>query len=82
MDTKQILKFVIVIGALPWVLPFIKALVRDLLRAFEEDGGLLGHPPSKKRLEEIQRRKAQEPDPLVSEPLAHVRKAAQDRDQR
>ena len=82
MDTKEILKFVLVIGALPWALPFMKALSRDLLRAFEEDGGLLGDPPSKKQLEEIQRRKAERPDPLVSEPLAHVREADEAREKR
>lgn len=82
MDTKEILKYVLVIGALPWVLPFMKALVRDLLYAFEEDGGLTGPPPSQRQLEEIRRRKAERPDPLVSEPLAHVRDAAQSNDQR
>lgn len=82
METKEILKFVLVIGALPWALPFIKALVRDLILAFEEDGGLLGDTPSRKQLEEIRRRKAERPDPLVSEPLAHVRKAAREREQR
>ena len=82
METKEILKFVLVIGALPWVLPFMKALVRDLLEAFKEDGGLLGDPPSSKQIEEIRRRKAERPDPLVSEPLAHVRESGQRRDER
>ena len=82
MDTKEILKFVLVIGALPWALPFIKSLSADLLRALEEDGGLLGDPPSRKQLEEIRRRKAEEPDPLVSEPLAHVREATKAREKR
>ena len=82
METKEILKFVLVIGALPWVLPFMKALVRDLLEAFEEDGGLLGDPPSSKQIEEIRRRKAERPDPLVSEPLAHVRESGQRREER
>ncbi len=71
--TKEILKFVVVIGALPWVLPFLRALVKDLVSAVEEDGGLLGDPPSKAKLEEIRKRKASEPDPLVNELLAHVR---------
>lgn len=71
--TKEILKFVVVIGALPWVLPFLRSLVKDLVSAVEEDGGLLGDPPSKEKLEEIRRRKACEPDPMVNELLAHVR---------
>ena len=72
--TKEILKFVIVIGGLPWVLPFVRSLVKDLVSAVEEDGGLLGDPPSKEKLEEIRLRRASEPDPLVNELLAHVRK--------
>ena len=72
--TKEILKFVVVIGSLPWVLPFVRSLIKDVVGAVEEDGGLLGDPPTQSQLEEIRRRKAQEPDPLVNELLAHVRK--------
>ena len=75
--TKEIIKFVLVIGSLPWVIPFARALVRDLLVAFEEDGGLLGPPPTAQKLEEIRRAKRDRPDPLVSEPLAHVKRAAE-----
>lgn len=77
METKDILKFIVVIAALPWVLPFVKALVRDLLQAFDEDGGLLGDAPNAQQLEEIRREKHKRPDPLVCEPLAHIKKAAQ-----
>lgn len=76
METKEILKYVFMLAALPIALPFMKSLVRDLLLAFEEDGGLLGNPPSAAKLEEIRKAKKRRPDPLVSEPLAHVRKAA------
>lgn len=76
MDTKEILKYVLVIGALPWVLPFVKALARDLIQAFEEDGGLMGPPPTKAKIEEIRRRKERRGDPLIAEPLAHIRAAA------
>lgn len=76
MELKEILKYVFVIVALPVAVPFVKSLVRDLLLAFEEDGGLLGDPPSAAKLEEIQRAKRRRPNPLVSEPLAHIRKAA------
>jgi hypothetical protein len=75
MEIKEVMKFVVVFAALPWVLPFLKALVKDLLRAFDEDGGLLGDKPSATTLAEIQERKSREPSPLVSEPLAHVKKA-------
>ena len=77
MEVKEVLKFVFVFASLPWVLPFLKALVKDLLQAFDEDGGLLGDKPSASTLAEIQERKRLEPSPLVSEPLAHVKKAQQ-----
>lgn len=73
--TKEIIKFVLVIGALPWVIPFARLLIRDLLLAFEEDGGLLGPPPSPQKLKEIRKAKRSRPDPLVNEPLAHVQRA-------
>lgn len=71
--TKAIIKYSAVIISLPWVLPFMRALFRDLARAFEEDGGFLGDPPTEEQLREIRERKASEPDPLVSEVLAHLR---------
>ncbi|MEM9800616.1 MAG: hypothetical protein AAGA20_09835 [Planctomycetota bacterium] len=73
--TKEVLKWVFAIGSLPWVLPFIRSLWTDVKAALEEDGGLLGEPPTQAKLEEIRARKAREPDPLVNEPLAHVREA-------
>lgn len=75
MELKEILKFVFVFASLPWVLPFLKALVKDLLHAFDEDGGLLGEPPSQADLEKIRAQKRHEPSPLVNEPLAHIKKA-------
>ncbi len=71
--TKAIIKYVAVIIALPWVVPFVRALVKDLYGAFEEDGGFLGSRPSNEDLREIRERKANEPDPLVNEVLAHLR---------
>lgn len=78
MEYKEIIKYVVLIGALPVVIPFIKALVIDLLQAFELDGGLLGEPPMGDRLEKLKKERAQRPDPLVSEPLAHVKAAARE----
>lgn len=71
--TKAIIKYLAVFLSLPWVIPFARALFRDLSGAFEEDGGFLGDPPSPDELREIQERKAKEPDPLVHEVLAHLR---------
>lgn len=76
--TKEVIKYIAVLVALPWVLPFLRALVKDLLQAFEEDGGLLGDPPVGEHLKKLREEKARRPDPLVSEPLAHVR--AQERE--
>ncbi|MBL6756319.1 MAG: hypothetical protein ISQ11_07910 [Planctomycetes bacterium] len=82
--TKAIIKYSAVIISLPWVLPFMKALFRDLAQAFEEDGGFLGDPPTEEQLREIRERKAGEPDPLVNEVLAHLRdrSGGNDRDAR
>ena len=81
--TKAIIKYLAVLMMLPWVIPFIKALFKDLVSAFEEDGGLLGEPPSPDELQQIKDRKAREPDPLVHEVLAHLKesrgRSAQDR---
>ncbi|MEM8710928.1 MAG: hypothetical protein AAGG01_08255 [Planctomycetota bacterium] len=77
MELKEILKFVFLFASLPWVLPFLKGLYKDLIQAFEEDGGLLGDKPSQAELEKIRERKRHEPSPLVSEPLAHVKKGQQ-----
>ena len=71
--TKSIIKYVGVLISLPWVIPFVRALIKDLYGAFEEDGGFLGSPPSPDALREIQERKASEPDLLVNEVLAHLR---------
>ena len=78
MELKEILKYIGALVMLPYVVPFVRALVRDLLQAFEEDGGLLGDQPSQGKLEEIRREKALRPSPLVSEPLAHVKAEARE----
>ena len=75
--TKAITKYTAVLLSLPWVVPFMKALWKDLSGAFEEDGGFFGDPPSAEDLEEIRARKAAEPDPLVSEVLAHLREGGE-----
>lgn len=82
--TKAIIKYSALIISLPWVVPFMKALYRDLAQAFEEDGGFLGDPPTEEQLREIRERKAGEPDPLVNEVLAHLRdrSGGNDRDAR
>ena len=79
--TKAIIKYSALIISLPWVVPFMKALYRDLAQAFEEDGGFFGDPPTEEQLREIRERKAGEPDTLVNEVLAHLRDRSGGNDQ-
>ncbi len=66
---KEILRWVILIGATPIWLPFLLNLWRDFNDALREDGGLLGGTPSPRELERIRREKEKRPDILVSEPI-------------
>lgn len=65
---KDILRWVLLIGATPLWLPFLRALWRDFNHALREDGGLMGSPPGPLELERMQAEKSQYPDPLRSEP--------------
>jgi hypothetical protein len=69
---KEILRWVLMIGAMPIWLPFIVTLWNDFNDALREDGGLLGDAPSPRELEIIRREKAQKPDLLVNEPIVRV----------
>jgi hypothetical protein len=69
---KEILRWVLMIGAMPIWLPFIITLWNDFNDALREEGGLLGDAPSPRELEIIRREKAEKPDLLVSEPIIRV----------
>jgi hypothetical protein len=69
---KEILRWVLMIGAMPIWLPFIVTLWNDFNDALREEGGLLGDAPSPRELEIIRREKAQKPDLLVNEPIIRV----------
>lgn len=69
---KEILRWVLMIGAMPIWLPFIVTLWNDFNDALREDGGLLGDAPSPRELEIIRREKAQKPDLMVNEPIIRV----------
>jgi hypothetical protein len=43
------------------------------------DGGLYGATPSRRKREEIEREIAQEPDPVVHEPIAHRKRIGEKR---
>jgi len=64
----ELLRWILLIGAAPIWWPFLRALWRDFDEALAEDGGVFGRAPSARELEEIRRKKAGRPDPLISEP--------------
>jgi hypothetical protein len=66
---KDLLRWVLLIGATPIWLPFLRALWRDFNRALREDGGLMGTPPGPRELEAIRSERQSEADPLHSEPI-------------
>lgn len=66
---KEILRWVLLISAMPIWLPFLITLWKDFNDALREEGGLIGEPPSPRELEEIRREKASKPDLLVNEPI-------------
>jgi hypothetical protein len=65
---KNLIRYGLLIAAMPIWWPFVKTLWRDFNSALREEGGLFGTPPSGRELEEIRREKAKEPEQLVSEP--------------
>ena len=66
---KEILRWVLMIGAAPIWLPFMLTLWKDFNDALREDGGLIGEPPSPAELEVIRKEKAMQPEMLVNEPI-------------
>jgi hypothetical protein len=65
---KEMLRWVLLIGAAPIWLPFLRTLWNDFNDALREEGGLFGTPPGPRQIEEIQREKAHKPETLISEP--------------
>ena len=70
---KEFLKWVIVLGSMPFWLPFLRALWEELNLAMREDGGLYGQEPGPIQREQIRQELAMEEPKLVSETLAHRR---------
>jgi hypothetical protein len=67
---KDILRWVLLLAATPIWLPFLKMLWKDFNRALEEEGGVLGKPPTAQEAERIRQEKLSDPEILVSEPWA------------
>jgi hypothetical protein len=70
----ELLRWILLIGAAPIWWPFLRTLWRDFDQALAEEGGVFGRAPGPLELEEIRRKQAGRPDPLISEPW--VRRAA------
>jgi hypothetical protein len=66
---KEILRWVLMIGAAPIWMPFLLTLWNDFNEALKEDGGLMGEPPSASELEIIKKEKLLKPEVLVNEPI-------------
>jgi hypothetical protein len=66
---KEILRWVILIGAAPVWIPFLFTLWRDFNDALRLDGGLLGSPPTGRNLDIALKELAEKPDVLISEPI-------------
>jgi hypothetical protein len=70
---KDVLRWVILLGAAPIWIPFLFTLWRDFNHALRMDGGLLGSPPTGRELEAVKRELAERPEVLVSEPIVRER---------
>lgn len=66
----ELLRWILLIGAAPVWWPFLRTLWRDFDDALADEGGIFGRAPGPRELERIRRRRAGQPDPLVSEPWA------------
>jgi hypothetical protein len=64
----ELLRWILLIGAAPIWWPFLRTVWRDIDEALAEEGGVFGRAPGPRELERIRRRKAEQPDPLHSEP--------------
>jgi hypothetical protein len=64
---KDILRWVLLLAAMPIWLPFLRILWRDFNRALQEEGGIFGRTPTARDAERIRLEKMREPEPLVSE---------------
>ena len=65
---REILRWLLLIGATPIWLPFLRTLWKDFNDALAEEGGVFGRPPPLIEQERIKAERAAQPDVLVSEP--------------
>lgn len=65
---KDLLRWLILIGAIPIWWPFLRTLWKDFNEALKDEGGLFGSTPTQRELDEIREGRAGAPENLVSEP--------------
>ena len=72
----ELIRYVLVLLLMPFWLPFLRALWKELERAMRPDGGLFGRSLRKDERERIEREiRETEESPVVDEPLAHHRRS-------
>lgn len=69
---REILRWVLLIGAAPVWWPFLRTLWRDFNSALREEGGLFGRLPSPRELERIQSELDARPQTLLSERIVRA----------
>src|SRR5690242_13987246 len=65
---KDVLRWVLLIGAAPIWWPFLKTLWNDFNAALRAEGGLFGRPPTPRELDAIRAEDAERVETLTSEP--------------
>lgn len=65
---KEILRWVLLIGAAPIWWPFLRTLWRDFNDALRTEGGLFGRKPGPRELERLEAERAERTETLISEP--------------
>jgi hypothetical protein len=66
---KDLIRWVLLIGASPIWLPFLRHLWRDFNHALRDEGGLIGAPPRGQTAERLRAEKRFDRDRLTSEPI-------------
>ncbi|MBL8858425.1 MAG: hypothetical protein JNL28_07980 [Planctomycetes bacterium] len=66
---KEVLRWVLLIGAIPIWVPFLRTLWRDFNHSLRDEGGLIGVPPRGHAAEVLREEKKRDAGSLVSEPI-------------
>lgn len=66
---KEVLRWVLLIGAIPIWVPYLRTLWRDFNHSLRDEGGLIGVPPRGHAAEVLREDKKRDAGSLVSEPI-------------